>query len=233
MQVCLTTVCGYSHTNYHFGPMPVEFVQRYPAQLSHERARNPGNGHRNLFRKSNAMTAKQGTRSKASESSNKRTNTTTSVNEEIPDALQLLRSDHAEVKELFDRFEKLGEDGPREEKGDIARETCAKLTVHATVEEEIFYPAAREVPDADALLNEAEVEHGTAKELITKIDEMDADDTMFDANFTVLSEYIKHHVKEEEGELFPKIQKSELDLDALGEQMRERKDALMAELELP
>jgi hemerythrin superfamily protein len=164
--------------------------------------------------------------------SNKRMNTTTSVNEETPDALQLLRSDHAEVKELFDRFEKLGEDGQREAKGDIAREACAKLTVHSTVEEEIFYPAAREVPDADALLNEAEVEHGTAKELIAKIDAMDADDEMFDANFTVLSEYIKHHVKEEEGELFPKIQKSDLDLDALGEQMVERKDALMAELEL-
>ena len=179
------------------------------------------------------MTAKQSTGSKATSASNKRTNTTSSVNEKTPDALQLLRSDHAEVKELFDRFEKLGQDGPREERFDIAREACAKLTVHATVEEEIFYPAAREVPGADALLNEAEVEHGTAKELIAKIDGMDADDEMFDANFTVLSEYIKHHVKEEEGELFPKIQKSDLDLDALGEQMVERKDALMAELELP
>jgi hemerythrin superfamily protein len=178
------------------------------------------------------MTAKQGRGSKATSGSNKRTNTMTSVNEKTQDALQLLRSDHAEVKELFDRFEKLGEDGPREEKGDIAREACAKLTVHATVEEEIFYPAAREVPDADAILNEAEVEHSTAKELIAKIEGMDAEDDMFDANFTVLSEYIKHHVKEEEGELFPKIQKSDLDLDALGEQMVERKDALMAELEL-
>jgi hemerythrin-like domain-containing protein len=111
------------------------------------------------------------------------------------------------------------------------RDACTKLTVHATVEEEIFYPAAREVPEADALLNEAEVEHGTAKDLIAKLDEMSADDEMFDANFTVLSEYIKHHVKEEEGELFPKIQKSDLDLDALGAEMADRKDELIAELE--
>lgn len=146
-------------------------------------------------------------------------------------AIQLLKSDHAEVKALFDRFEKLGEDGPRDEKEEIVRDACAKLTVHATVEEEIFYPAAREVPEADALLNEAEVEHGTAKDLIAKLDEMTAEDEMFDANFTVLSEYIQHHVKEEEGELFPKVQKSDLDLDALGAQMAERKDELMAELE--
>lgn len=146
-------------------------------------------------------------------------------------AIQLLKADHAEVKTLFDRFEKLGEDGPKDEKEEIVREACAKLTVHATVEEEIFYPAAREVPDAEALLNEAEVEHGTAKDLIAKLDEMSADDEMFDANFTVLSEYIVHHVKEEEGELFPKVQKSDLDLDALGEQMAQRKDELMAELE--
>jgi len=146
-------------------------------------------------------------------------------------AIQLLKSDHAEVKALFQRFEKLGEDGPRDEKEEIVRDACAKLTVHATVEEEIFYPAAREVPDAEALLNEAEVEHGTAKELIAKLDGMTAEDDMFDANFTVLSEYIQHHVKEEEGELFPKVQKSDLDLDALGAQMAERKDELMAEVE--
>jgi len=146
-------------------------------------------------------------------------------------AIELLKADHAEVKTLFDRFEKLGEDGPRDEKEDIVREACAKLTVHATVEEEIFYPAAREVPDAEALLNEAEVEHGTAKDLIARLDEMAADDDMFDANFTVLSEYIQHHVKEEEGELFPKVQKSDLDLDALGAEMAQRKDELTAELE--
>ena len=106
------------------------------------------------------------------------------------DAIQLLKSDHAEVKALFARFEKLGDKGTADEKEDIVREACAKLTVHATVEEEIFYPAVREVPDADSLLNEAEVEHGTAKDLIATLDAMDASDEMFDANFTVLAEYI-------------------------------------------
>src|SRR4030095_14954076 len=134
--------------------------------------------------------------------------------------------DHAEVKHLFDQFEKLGEDASPEEKEAIVREVCAMLRVHATVEEEIFYPAAREAPDAEDLLNEAEVEHGTAKDLIAKLDAMESDDEMFDANFTVLSEYIKHHVKEEEGELFPKISKSDLDLDALGALMLTRKEEL-------
>lgn len=145
------------------------------------------------------------------------------------DALQLLKSDHAEVKALFDQFEKLGEEGDALEKESLVREACANLTVHATLEEEIFYPAAREVPDVDALLNEAAVEHGGAKDLITKLEAMDSDDEMFDAHFTVLSEYIKHHVKEEEGELFPKVAKSDLDLDALGEAMQARKDELSEE----
>jgi len=144
-------------------------------------------------------------------------------------AIQLLKNDHAEVKALFDRFDKLGDRGTKS-KEEIVREACAKLTVHATVEEEIFYPAARAVQDAEDLLNEAEVEHATAKELIAKLDDMAATDEMFDANFTVLAEYIKHHVKEEEGELFPKIQKSDLDLDALGAEMAARKEELVAEL---
>ena len=146
------------------------------------------------------------------------------------DAITLLKDDHAEVKQLFDRFEKLGGKASADDKEGIVREACAKLTVHATVEEEIFYPAAREVPEAEDLLNEAEVEHGTAKDLIAKLDAMESDDEMFDANFTVLMEYIKHHVKEEEGELFPKIAKSDLDLDALGAEMLARKDELTGQL---
>jgi hemerythrin superfamily protein len=174
------------------------------------------------------MTTKQTSRNKKTPARAKRTTATSDA--KSMNAIQLLKQDHAEVKELFDRFEKLGDDGAQAEKEDIVRDACAKLTVHSTIEEEIFYPAAREAKDADALLNEAEVEHGTAKELIAKLDAMSADDAMFDANFTVLSEYIKHHVKEEEGELFPKVQKSDLDLDALGEEMAERKEELAAEL---
>src|SRR4030095_3482583 len=94
-----------------------------------------------------------------------------------PNAIQLLKNDHAEVKALFDGFEKLG-DRASTSKEEIVRDACAKLTVHATVEDEIFYPAARAVKDAEDLLNEAEVEHGTAKELIAKLDGMDASDEM-------------------------------------------------------
>lgn len=174
------------------------------------------------------MTTKQNSGIKKTPARAKRTATTSGA--KAMNAIQLLEQDHAEVKTLFDRFEKLGEDGSADEKEDVVRDACAKLKVHTTIEEEIFYPAAREAKDADALLNEAEVEHGTAKELIAKLEAMSADDEMFDANFTVLSEYIKHHVKEEEGELFPKVRKSDLDLDALGEQMAERKEELTAEL---
>ena len=144
------------------------------------------------------------------------------------DAIAFLSAQHREVEELFKQFEKLGEDGSLDEKEPIVRIACEKLTVHATVEEEIFYPAAREVPDVDSLLNEAEVEHATAKDLIAQLDSMDAGDELFSATFTVLSEYIKHHVKEEEGELFPKLRKSGMDLDQLGEALAAHTDELTA-----
>ena len=177
------------------------------------------------------MATSKGGSIKAKASGRERTSAATSGGPKTPNAVELLKSDHAEVKALFDRFEKLGADGSRSKKEDIVREACAKLTVHSTVEEEIFYPAAREVPETEALLNEAEVEHGTAKDLIDKLNTMRSGDELFDANFIVLAEYIVHHVKEEEGELFPTIQKSDLDLDALGQQMAARKDELTAELE--
>ena len=145
-----------------------------------------------------------------------------------PDALEFLKSQHREVEDLFKQFEKLGDEGPSEEKEPIVRMACEKLTVHASIEEEIFYPAAREVEDAESLLNEAEVEHNTAKDLIATLDSMDASDPMFSATFTVLSEYIKHHVKEEEGELFTKVKKSDLDLDALGQELAAQADELMS-----
>jgi hemerythrin superfamily protein len=103
------------------------------------------------------------------------------------------------------------------------------LTVHATIEEEIFYPAARAAEvDAD-LLDEADVEHASAKDLISQIESMSPDDDLYDAKVSVLGEYIDHHVQEEEGEMFPKCRKSEMDLAALAEALAERKSELMAE----
>lgn len=145
------------------------------------------------------------------------------------DAISFLTSQHREVEDLFKQFEKLGEDGSPDEKEPIVRMACEKLTIHSTIEEEIFYPSAREeVEDAESLLNEAQVEHQTVKELIETLGSMNASDDMFSATFTVLSEYVKHHVKEEEGELFPKVRKSDLDLDALGQELATRAEDLMA-----
>ena len=100
-----------------------------------------------------------------------------------PDAVDFLKSQHREVEDLFKQFDKLPEEGATEEKEPIVRAACEKLTVHATIEEEVFYPAAREIDDVNALLNEAEVEHGTAKDLIAALESMDASDEMFSATF--------------------------------------------------
>lgn len=143
------------------------------------------------------------------------------------DAIKLLKDDHKEVKTYFKQYETLEDDAERRA---LADKICTALTVHATVEEEIFYPAVREAIDDDDLLDEAEVEHASAKQLIAEIQAMDVNDRLFDAKVTVLGEYIDHHVEEEETEMFPETRESDLDLKALGAQMAERKAALMAEL---
>ncbi|MBV1690347.1 hemerythrin domain-containing protein [Novosphingobium sp. G106] len=145
------------------------------------------------------------------------------------DAIKLLKDDHKEVKTYFKQYETLEDDAERRA---LADKICMALTVHATVEEEIFYPAVREAIDDDDLLDEAEVEHASAKQLIAEIQAMDVNDRLFDAKVTVLGEYIDHHVEEEETEMFPETRESNLDLKALGAQMAERKAALMAELAL-
>jgi hemerythrin superfamily protein len=145
-----------------------------------------------------------------------------------PMALTLLKTDHDEVKALFDKYEKGKDRMPTAKKQELAATICRMLTVHATIEEEIFYPAVREqVEDAEELLDEADVEHQSAKELIAQIEGMSPDDQLYDAKVKVLGEYVKHHVKEEQNELFPEVRKSELDLAALGEQLEARKAELM------
>jgi len=143
------------------------------------------------------------------------------------DAIALLRADHRKVQDLFDQFDKArGND----RKAELAHEICSELKVHAQIEEEIFYPAARGALKEQDLIDEAAVEHASAKDLIAQIEQAQAGDGLFDAKVIVLGEYIKHHVKEEHNELFPKLKKTKLDLKALGEQLAERKEALMAEL---
>jgi hemerythrin-like domain-containing protein len=142
------------------------------------------------------------------------------------DALKMLKEDHARVKELFDRFEK--SNGSSKER--IARTICDELKVHAQLEEDLFYPAIREAIDDEELVNEAEVEHGSAKDLIAQIEEASPSDDRFDALVKVLGEYIKHHVKEEEGEIFPEVKRSELDTEELGQQMQEHKQELQERL---
>jgi hypothetical protein len=149
------------------------------------------------------------------------------------DAIQLLTADHKEVKALFKAYEQLVEaEGDDDERLQLALDICTKLSVHTTVEEELFYPAARDVLEDDKdLVDEADVEHACAKDLIAQIMESTPDDPLFDAKVKVLGEYIDHHVKEEEREMFPKIQESDLDVEALGEEMVQRKEELLAALE--
>jgi hemerythrin-like domain-containing protein len=148
--------------------------------------------------------------------------------EKPQDAIALLKQDHRIVEQLFEQFEEAdeGEGIP------IAQLVCQLLTVHAQIEEEILYPAAKEVLSAEGeeegeMVYEAEVEHASAKDLIAKIEDMGEQDEEYNATVKVLSEYIKHHVKEEENEMFPALKKTELDLKELGARLFERKQQLM------
>ncbi len=146
-----------------------------------------------------------------------------------PDAIAMLIADHKKVQKAFKDFEKLKKGNNKRGKSDIVTQTCADLTVHTKIEEEIFYPAVRKaIKDAD-LMDEATVEHTGAKELIAQLESMQPGDDLYDAKFTVLGESIKHHVKEEQNEMFPKVRKTKLDLNALGQQMAQRKAELEAE----
>lgn len=142
------------------------------------------------------------------------------------DALQLLAADHRKVEELFASFEKASGEGRKEK---LAREICTELKIHAMIEEEIFYPAIRGKVEDDAL-DEAYVEHDSAKLMINEIEAAEPDDQFYEAKVKVLQEEIEHHVKEEEkmhGNLFQQTRAADVDIDALGEQMAARKAELM------
>jgi Hemerythrin HHE cation binding domain len=148
-----------------------------------------------------------------------------------PDATRLLAEDHREVHALFEQYRQLAEGGAGgDERRPLAEEICTLLTDHAALEEEIFYPAARAAAVDASVLDEAEVEHASAKALIAQIRDMEPEAPLYDAKVSVLGEYIDHHVGEEERELFPKCRASTMDLNDLGIRIAARKEELMGEM---
>jgi len=146
------------------------------------------------------------------------------------DAIALLKADHRKVEDLFEKFEK-AKDSSRKQA--LATEICTELVVHSMIEEEIFYPACAGQIEDDELLDESYVEHDGAKVLIAEIVGGAPDQEFFDAKVTVLSEMIKHHVKEEEKRsegLFAQARDAGLDVEALGDRMAQRKEELLAEI---
>jgi hemerythrin superfamily protein len=143
------------------------------------------------------------------------------------DALTMLEEEHRAVEKLFEAFERAEEDD-LERKATLVQRACELLTMHAIVEEEILYPAAKDALGKDDKddVNEAYVEHFLVKTLIDRFTTMKAGDEGFDATFKVLTESVNHHVEEEESELFPELRKTKLDLVAMGERIAKRREAL-------
>jgi hemerythrin superfamily protein len=142
-------------------------------------------------------------------------------------AVEVLEQDHREVETYFDDYEELNDD---KAKAELSEKICLALKVHTQIEEEIFYPRARKATKDDDLLDEAAVEHAGAKDLISQIESMKVGDDLYDATVKVLGEQVKHHIEEEEDELFPEVKSAKMDLEGLGKTMAARKAELMTEL---
>src|SRR5690606_4729738 len=143
------------------------------------------------------------------------------------DAIKMLRADHKLVNELFEEYEKARS---VKKKKELVAQICSELTIHALIEEEIFYPAVTRALKDKELVPEATVEHGTLKQLIAEVEGKEPDGEMFDARVKVMGEYVKHHVKEEQNEMFPKAKATKLDMMKLGAEMMGRKEALLAQV---
>lgn len=162
--------------------------------------------------------------------SNARGDAANSGEGETPDILSLLSSDHAEVRAAFDEYERLDADdgaGTARQRQELAHRICRMLTVHATIEEEFFYPAARDAGVDPDLLDEAKIEHASARTLIAEIEAAGPDERLYDAKLKVLGEYVNHHVQEEEGELFPQVRRAKMDLYEIVMPMATRRAELM------
>jgi Hemerythrin HHE cation binding domain len=171
-------------------------------------------------------------KTKANRTAERKSNRSQSANrkkeEQQVNAFDLLEQDHREVEEWFDEYDEL-RDSDEDRKAELAEKICLALKVHAQIEEEIFYPQAREATEDNDLIDEAVVEHATVKNLIGEIEAMEVGEELYDAKIRVLGEMVKQHIKEEEEELFPELQSTKMDLDAVGKELAERKQELMSE----
>ena len=145
--------------------------------------------------------------------------------------LEMLKEDHKKAKKAFSEFDRLDKDDAEDAERckELIEQTCKELEVHATLEEELFYPAIRDAIKETELVDEAEVEHMTAKMLIQQLQEGDLEDEKQAAVFKVLGEYIRHHVREEENEMFEQLNRSKVDWDQLQQEMQQRRAELMQE----
>jgi hemerythrin-like domain-containing protein len=146
------------------------------------------------------------------------------------DAIDMLKQDHSTVQKAFKEFERLAHEDP-ERCRELVMGVCEELKIHATLEEEIFYPAVYDAIHNEEIMSEAAVEHETARMLIEQLENMPEDDPNYHATFKVLGEYVRHHIREEESEMFPAARKSGLDFAALAARMRERREDLTGETE--
>ena len=172
-------------------------------------------------------------KTKANRSAERKSNRAQAVNrkkdQQQVNAFDLLEQDHREVEEWFDEYDEL-KDNHENRKAELAEKICLALKVHAQLEEEIFYPRAREATKDHDLIDESLVEHATVKNLISEIEEMEAGEELYDAKIRVLGEMVKHHIREEEEELFPELQSAKMDLDELGKELAQHKEELMSEM---
>lgn len=150
----------------------------------------------------------------------------------VPDLVQLLRGEHQAIRQLFALYEDLhDEDASASERQELAARICLALALHAVVEEEVIYPAARQWPACRRCIAEAEVEHAAARSLIDKLALMEADDPRFDAHIRVLGTSVRHHFDEEESRLLPALARAADDLPGLAAQARRRRQSLQLELD--
>jgi hemerythrin superfamily protein len=138
----------------------------------------------------------------------------------MPSATQMIRQDHKKVEDLFKKFEQSKGGGAKRR---LAENAMAELEIHAVLEEEIFYPAVKNEVDDGSMVQEAIEEHQTVKQLISELKGMEEANDEFESQFSELIENVQHHVEEEENEMLPKVEESELDLNSLGEQMSQRR----------